>query len=105
MERQVRCRNRLVAQNYPVVCKVERVAVRKELLVPHIAVEQIPAVRDVRPITRCLCATGISHVDGDAAGLTFFCGLAQNQPLLVDAFPILVVGGMEDNVKGLASLQ
>ena len=96
MERQARRRDRVVAQNYSVVCKVKRVAVPKELLLPHIAVEQIPAVRDARPITRCLCAAGISHVDGHAAGLTFLPGLAQNQPLLFDAFPILVVGGMED---------
>ena len=104
MERQVLCRHGLVAQHYPVVCKVKPVAIRKELLILHIAVEQIPAVRDVRPITRCLCATGISHGDSDAAGLTSLSGLAQDQPLTSDAFPVLVMGGVQDVTKGLASL-
>ena len=54
MERQVLGRNGLVAKHHTIVCKVKRVASRKELLVLHAAVEQAPAVLNVRPKPRRL---------------------------------------------------
>ena len=52
MERQVLGRGCFVAQNDPVVCKEESASFRKELLILHIAVEDVLAVLYVRPILR-----------------------------------------------------
>ena len=41
MERQVLGRDRVVAQNNPVVCKEESASFIKELLILHIAVEDV----------------------------------------------------------------
>ena len=56
MERQVLGRDRFVAQNNPVVCKEESASFIKELLILHIAVEDVLAVLYVRPMLRRLRA-------------------------------------------------
>ena len=77
MERQVLGRDRFVAQNNPVVCKEESASFIKELLILHIAVEDVLAVLCVRPMLQRLRAPsiGIDHMDGQAAGLAFLPGL------------------------------
>ena len=107
MERQVLGRDRFVAQNNPVVCKEESASFIKELLILHIAVEDVLAVLCVRPMLRRLRAPsiGIDHMDGQAAGLAFLPGVTQGEPLISDAFPIPVVSGMKDVSKGSATIQ
>ena len=77
MERQVLGRDRVVAQNDPVVCKEESASFIKELLILHIAVENVLAVLCVRPMLRRLRAPSIDHMDGRAAGLAFLPDVTQ----------------------------
>ena len=63
MERQVLGRDRVVAQNDPVVCKEESASlIKKELLILHIAVEDVLAVLYVRPMLWRLRAPSIDHI-------------------------------------------
>ena len=105
MERQVLRSDRFVAQNNPVVCKEESVSFIKELLKLHIAVEEVLAILDLRPMPRRLRAPSIDHVNGQAAGLAFLPGVTQGESLLLDAFPVFVVGRMKDVTKGSATVQ
>ena len=50
MERQVLRGDRVVAQDDPVVCKEESASFIKELLILHIAVEDVLAILDARPM-------------------------------------------------------
>ena len=103
MERQVLRGDRFVAQNNPVVCKEESASFIKELLKLHIAVEEVLAILDLRPMLRRLRAPSIDHVNGQAAGLAFLPGVTQGESLVSDAFPAFVVGC---NVsKGSATVQ
>ena len=105
MERQVLRGDRVVAQNDPVVCKEESASFIKELLILHIAVENVLAILDVRPMLRRLRAPSIDHMNGQAAGLAFLPGGTQGESLVLDAFPVFVVGGMKDVTKGSATVQ
>ena len=97
--------DRVVAQNDPVVCKEESASFIKELLILHIAVENVLAILDVRPMLRRLRAASIDHMNGQAAGLAFLPGVTQGESLVLDAFPVFVVGGMKDVTKGSATVQ
>ena len=105
MERQVLRGDRFVAQNDPVVCKEESASFIKELLILHIAVEDVLAILDVRPMLRRLRAPSIEHVNGQAAGLAFLPGVTQGESLVSDALPVVVVGCMKDVSKGSATVQ
>ena len=105
MERQVLRGDRFVAQNNPVVCKEESASFIKELLKLHIAVEEVLAILDLRPMPRRLRAPSIDHVNGQAAGLAFLPGVTQGESLVSDAFPVFVVGRMKDVSKGWATVQ
>ena len=105
MERRVLRGDRAVAQNDPVVCKEKSASFIKELLILHIAVEDVLAILDVRPMLRRLRAPSIDHMNGQAAGLAFLPGVTQGESLVSDAFPVFVVGGMKDVSKGSATVQ
>ena len=77
MDRQVLRWDRFVAQNNPIVCKQESASFIKELLKLHIAVEEVLAILDLRPMPRRLRAPSIDHVDGQAAGLALLPGVTQ----------------------------
>ena len=96
MERQVLRGDRFVAQNNPVVCKEESASFIKELLKLHIAVEEVLAILDLRPMLRRLRAPSIDHVNGQAAGLAFLPGVTQGESLVSHAFPEFVVGCVKD---------
>ena len=96
MERQVLRWDRFVAQNNSVVCKEESASFIKELLKLHIAVEEVLAILDLRPMPRRLRAPSIDHVNGQAAG---------SESLVLDAFPVFVVGCVKDVSKGSATVQ
>ena len=67
MERQVLRGDRVVAQNDPVVCKEESASFIKELLILHIAVEDVLAILDVRSMLRRLRAPSIDHMNGQGS--------------------------------------
>ena len=94
MERQVLRGDRVVAQNDPVVCKEESASFIKELLTLHIAVEDVLAKLDVRPLLRRLRAPSIDHMNGQAAGLAFLPGVTQGESLISDAFRERYVQGL-----------
>ena len=89
MERQVLRGDRVVAQNDPVVCKEESASFIKELLILHIAVEDVLATLDVRPMLRRLRAPSIDH-SRQAAGLAFLPGVTQSESLVFDASQFLL---------------
>ena len=90
MERQVLRGDRVVAQNDPVVCKEESASFIKELLILHIAVENVLAILDVRPMLRRLRAPSIDHMNGQAAGLAFLPGVTQGESLVSAQFLLWV---------------
>ena len=54
---------------------------------------------------RRLRAPSIDRMNGQAAGLAFLPGGTQGESLVLDAFPVFVVGGMKDVTKGSATVQ
>ena len=82
MERQALRGNRFVAQNNPVICKEESASFIKELLKLHIAVEEVLAILDLRPMLRRLRAPSIDYVNGQAAGLASPLSVTLSQFLL-----------------------